>query len=141
MRKEKPTMYVTNQTNQILVFGRTTIFPQATGLLPSEFDEHETVDLLIRLRKLSPASPVTPVRLSPVQEMFTPPTKPADPTPVVFEEDDEIPVGWDEIHANKAYAWIKKQDNVVLLSKMAAIEDRPKVQAKLELRVAELQGE
>ena len=134
-------MHVTNQTKQVLVFGKTMISPQASGELPPEFEDHDTVDLLIRLRKITPSVSYDTAP-TPVEQMFVKPAPEVETAdPVVFEADDALPIGFDEWHANKCYAWIKKQTNVVLLSKMAAIEDRPKVQAKLEARIAELQGD
>ena len=134
-------MHVTNQTKQVLVFGKTMIPPQASGKLPPEFEDHDTVDLLIRLRKITPSVSYDTAP-TPVEQMFVKPAPEVETAdPVVFEADDQIPPDWDEAHGTKRNHWIRKQTNVSLLSKMAAIEDRPKTRERLEARVAELQGD
>ena len=145
-------MQVQNNTQQVLVFGKTIIQPHHSAALPAEFDDHPTVDLLIRLRKLTPSIP-EPANLSvkgappyrdpaPAEpEGFTPPTAPADPVSILFAADDtSIPAGWDEMHGNKCRAWIKKQDDVVLLGKMYAIEDRPKIRSVIQARIDTLEA-
>lgn len=133
-------MQVLNNTEMILVFGKTIIKPQQSGDLPSEFDEHSTVDLLVRLHKITPRG-------------FTPPTAPAVPSSLPFDDETEtvtetveftpsdgIPPGWDELHGNKKKAWVKRQDDVVLLGKMLMLEGGDKIRDAIQARIDTLEA-
>jgi len=134
-------MQIQNNTPFVLVFGKAAIEPSSVGTLPPEFEQHPEVDLLLRLRKIKPHGG-TPPKPQPASTVHTSDLDPSNdgPEALTFDSDEvDIPIGWDEFHGNKARAWIKKCDDVVLLSKMHAIEDRPKIRVALQARIQELE--
>lgn len=67
------------------------------------------------------------------------------PEPMRTDEDAdtvpiEVPQGFAKWHTNKAKAWVKKQDDLVLLKTLATVDERPKVVAALDARIEELEA-
>jgi hypothetical protein len=130
-------MQVHNNTTQVLVFGKTLIKPQQSGNLSADFDDHPTIDLLLRMRKITARRPVDP---EPSIVDFLQAKNEDEPETLTFKADDtSIPAGWDEMHGNKCRAWIKRQTDLSLLGKMAAIEDRPKIRAAIQVQIDTLE--
>lgn len=128
-------MHVQNNTDRILVFGKSVIEPKGVGSLPIEFNDRPTVKMLLQTGQINAIKSIEPGPS--IVELLAD----KEPEPVTFESDGNgIPPDWDELHGNKCRAWIRKQEDVALLGKMVAVESRPKIRDALQARFDTLEA-
>lgn len=138
-------MQVANTSKFVQTIGDTTIEPRTSAHVDDRYDSPtlralaERGLVMIAGDAPKPRTPVVNFQVEHEVEAPKPPAVLPSELSTLDEPDDGIPDGWNDIHANKRKAWIRKCGDIATLSKLKLIEESDKIMGAIDARIAQLE--